>query len=163
MKAFTAVVVMGAVASLSLAPVAFAQSDRAPGSSPRGASDKAPRAVFKAPDGVMESSKVIGTKVRNSAGKDLGEIDQVLIDTKTGKITHAVIGRGGVLGVGETQVVVPWSDVNLKVDVDNRDRMMVTMEQATLDAAPRYDRRAAGTDRPAASPRTDEKRTGAPR
>jgi sporulation protein YlmC with PRC-barrel domain len=151
MKTLIAVVVMIAVAGLSLAPAAFAQSDRSPGSTPapsRGA-DKAPRDAFKAPDGVMESSKIIGTKVRDAAGKNLGEIDQILVDSKTGKVTHAVIGRGGLLGVGETKVVVPWSEVNLKADVDNRDRLMVTMEQSMLDAAPRYDRRAAA-ERPAA-------------
>jgi sporulation protein YlmC with PRC-barrel domain len=160
MNRLTAAVVMSAVASLSLAPVAFAQTDRTPATpqAPRGTSDKAPREAFKAPEGVMESSKIVGTKVRDAAGKDLGEIDQVLIDTKSGKVTHAVIGRGGVLGVGETKVVVPWTSVDLKVDTANRDKMMVTMEQSALEAAPRYDRRAAGTDRPAASPRT-----GAPR
>jgi sporulation protein YlmC with PRC-barrel domain len=164
MKALTALVVVGAVASLSLAPAAFAQSDRSTQSPPSRSSDKA-RDVYKAPDGVVESSRIIGTKIKNSAGKDLGEIEQLVVDTKVGKVTHAVIGKGGVLGVGETKVVVPWSSVALRADPDNRDRLMVTMEQSTIDAAPRWDRRAAGTDRtaPAASPRSDEKRTGAPR
>src|SRR5262245_23368247 len=157
MKTFTAVVVMSAVASLSLAPAVLAQSDRKE-TPARSSSDKA-REVFKAPDGVVEASKLIGTKVRDSTSKDLGEVDQLLIDTKTGKVTHAVIGKGGVLGVGETKIVVPWTAVNLKADANARDRMVITMEQATLDAAPRYDRREAGADRaPAASPKTDEKR-----
>jgi sporulation protein YlmC with PRC-barrel domain len=165
MKTLTAVVVMSAVASLSLAPAAFAQTDKSTQTPSRSSTDKA-REAFKAPDGVLESSKIIGTKVKNSAGKDLAEIEQLLVDTKTGKVTHTVIGKGGVLGVGETKVVVPWTAVNLKADADNRDKLVVTMEQSMLDTAPRYDRRAAGADRPAtpaASPRTDEKRTGAPR
>lgn len=159
MKTLTAVVVMSAVATLSFAPVAIAQSERPTQTPSRSSSDKA-REAFKAPEGVVEASKVIGTKVRNSAGKDLGEIDQLLIDTKSGKVTHAVIGKGGVLGVGETKVVVPWSDVPLKADASNRDKMVVTMEQSVIDTAPRYDRREAATERPApaASPKMDEKR-----
>jgi sporulation protein YlmC with PRC-barrel domain len=157
---------MGVAASLALAPAAFAQTDRSPGSSPGarpGASEKAPREVFKAPEGVTEASKIIGTKVKDSAGKDLGEIDQLLVDAKTGKVTHAVIGKGGVLGVGETKVVVPWTSVTLRADPDNRDRLMAGLEASALDSAPLYERRAAGTDRPAASPATGEKRTGSPR
>jgi sporulation protein YlmC with PRC-barrel domain len=168
MKTWTAVVVMGAVASLGLAPAAFAQTDRSPSTSPPARSPEPARPAekardtFKAPDGVMESKVIIGTRVKDSAGKDLGEIDQLLID-KGGKITHAVIGQGGLVGIGETHVVVPWSSVNLRMDPDNRDKMIASMERSTLDSAPRYDRRAAGADRPAASPRMDEKRTGAPR
>src|SRR4051812_44076174 len=114
MKTFTRVVVAGAVASLLLSPSAFAQTDRSPGATPapsrspsepaRGTSDKTPREAFKAPDGVMESGKIIGTRIKDSAGKDHGEIDQLLVDAKTGKITHAVIGRGGLAGIGETKV-----------------------------------------------------------
>src|SRR5262245_5100861 len=164
MKAFAAVAVAAAVASLSLAPAAFAQADRSPGSSTPSRStekdkDKA-RESFKAPDGTMEAKKIIGTKVKDSSGKDLGEIDQVLIDTKTGKVTHAIIGKGGLVGVGETHVVVPWSSVSLTADADNRDKLVANVEQSALDAAPRWDRRAAASERPAASPRTsDEKRT----
>lgn len=159
MKTLVAVVVMSAVASLSLAPAVQAQ-DR-PQTPSRSSTEKM-REAFKAPAGVVDTSTLIRTKVRDSAGKDLGEIDQLLVDTKAGKITHAVIGKGGVLGVGETKVVVPWADVQLKADANNRDKLLATIEQSTLDAAPRYDRRAAATDRPvpapAASPKMEEKR-----
>lgn len=157
MNVLTAVVVTSVAASLALAPVAWAQTS-GPAQTPSRSPSEKQRDAFKAPEGVVEASKLVGTKVRDSAGKDLGEIDQLLVDAKTGKVTHAVIGKGGVLGVGESKVAVPWSDVNLKVDASNRDRMVGTVESSTMDAAPRYDRRAVGADRPAASPRTDDKK-----
>ncbi len=40
----------------------------------------------------------------------IGEIDDVLID-KDGRITALVIGVGGFLGVGEKDVIVPFSAV----------------------------------------------------
>jgi sporulation protein YlmC with PRC-barrel domain len=160
MKTLTAIAVMSAVATLSVAPVALAQTERAPGATQAPSrSTTTQREAFKAPEGVVDSSKLIGTKVRNSAGKDIGEIDYLLIDTKSAKVTHAVIGRGGVLGVAETKVVVPWSSITLAADAGNRDRLVVTMDQSMLESAPRYDRREAGTDRaPAASPKTEEKK-----
>jgi sporulation protein YlmC with PRC-barrel domain len=168
MRGFAAVVAVIAVASASLVPAAFAQqTDRAPGATqaPSRGADKADKAreSFKAPDGVMESKKIIGTKIKDAAGKDLGEIDQLLVDAKTGKVTHAVVGKGGMLGVGETRLVVPWTAVSIKADMDNRDRLVATVEPSALDSAPRYDRRAAGADRPSASPRTGETRPPAQR
>lgn len=111
------------------------------------------REAWKPQDGVVESKSLIGTRVKGPDGKDLGEIDQLLIDTSSGKITHAVLGLGGLLGVGEKKVVVPWSEVKLSKAAN--DKMQVTMDQSALDKAPRYERRAAG-DRtlPSASPAT---------
>jgi sporulation protein YlmC with PRC-barrel domain len=40
----------------------------------------------------------------------IGDIDDVLID-KSGKITGLVVGVGGFLGVGEKDVIVPFSAV----------------------------------------------------
>lgn len=40
----------------------------------------------------------------------IGDIDDVLVD-KSGKITGLVIGVGGFLGVGEKDVIVPFSAI----------------------------------------------------
>ena len=106
------------------------------------------------PANAYESDRIIGTKVKDAQGKDIGEIDALIIDSQDGKVSHAVIGKGGLLGVGEQKVVVPWSEVKMTRDKDG-DRVAVTMDQSKLDSAPRYERRAATRDRaPAASPGT---------
>jgi hypothetical protein len=99
----------------------------------------------------MDSKHVIGMKVNTPDDKHVGEIDQLIVDTSSGKISHAVVGLGGVVGVGEKHVVVPWSKV--KIRHEGRDKGVAIIDRATLDAAPRY----AGVDRdrdrtPAASP-----------
>jgi hypothetical protein len=52
-------------------------------------------------------------------------------------------------------VIVPWSDVKVSMD---QDRMVVNMDQPTLERAPRYERKLLTSDRdrtiPAASPAT---------
>jgi hypothetical protein len=68
--------------------------------------------------------------------------------------SHVVIGLGGIAGVGEKKVVVPWSDLKL-APVAAGKKNAVTMDAAKLESAPRYDRAAAAhlDAAPAASPR----------
>lgn len=109
--------------------------------------------VWKNNAGLYETKDIIGTRVKNTAGKDLGEIDQLLID-RNGKVSHVVIGVGGLAGVGEKKVVVPWSDLRFARMADGKSA--VTMDAAKLESAPRYDRDRAARSAvsPAASPRT---------
>ena len=102
----------------------------------------------------VESKKVIGMRVNGPDGKRIGEIDQVIVDTKDGKITHVVLGLGGLAGVGETHVVVPWNQLKIMTDSDNRKNLVAVIDRATLDSAPRYDARADVDRTPAASPAT---------
>ena len=102
--------------------------------------------------GLYEAKDIIGTRVKNAEGKDIGEIDQLLID-RTGKVSRVVIGMGGLAGVGEKKVVVAWSD--LKFTGTDGKKAAVMIDQAKLERAPRYDRSARSDAPPAASPRTD--------
>jgi sporulation protein YlmC with PRC-barrel domain len=112
--------------------------------------------TFTPPPASLLSRTVIGARVKNAEGKDLGEIDQLVIDLKSGQVSHAVIGVGGLAGVGETTVVVKWSDLRIQPDPTNPRRTITTVDQAVVERAPRWDRRAQERDRmpPAASPAT---------
>ena len=109
-------------------------------------------------DGRHETKDIIGTRIKNAEGKDLGEIDQLLID-RNGKVTHAVIGVGGLAGVGEKKVVVPWSALKFAPVAEGKKNAIV-INEATLSSAPRYERADVA---PSASPRTvDSDRDGKP-
>jgi len=97
--------------------------------------------VWKNEPGLHETKDIIGTRIKNTAGKDLGEIDQLLID-RNGKVTHVVIGLGGVAGVGEKKVVVPWSELKFAPVTEGK-KNAITMDEVKLESAPRYDRTAA--------------------
>ena len=87
--------------------------------------------------GLSEMRHVLGMPIRNEQGREVGEIDNLLIDTRDGRISHVVISVGGFMGLGEKNVVVPWAD--LKVASEGK-RSVATLEQAKLDSAPRWDR-----------------------
>ena len=112
------------------------------------------RPAFKPEGNVMESRDIIGTRIKNSAGKDIGEIDSVLIDPESGRITHAVIGVGGMMGVGEKKVVVPWSEVKMTAAQTGR-KPAIVMDPTKLETAPRSERSARADRTPSASPATD--------
>lgn len=77
------------------------------------AADKSPRR-----DGVgvnefnragISARDVIRETVRSSAGEDLGKVKDLVVSSNDGKIAYAVVGSGGVLGIGEKLRAVPFS------------------------------------------------------
>ena len=111
------------------------------------------RPAWKNDARLHDSGDIIGTRIKNAEGKDIGEIDRLMIDHQSGKISHVVVGLGGFLGVGERKVVVPWSDLKLTAAADGK-KAMITMDQAKLESAPRYERTAGADRSPSASPAT---------
>ena len=109
--------------------------------------DRHERTTFTLDSGHMDTKDLIGMKVELPDGKKAGKIDQLLFD-RDGKLTHAVIATGGVVGIGKHDVVVPWSQMKIRHE-GRKDVAMV--DRATLDSAPRYSR---ARDRVAASPAT---------
>ena len=118
------------------------------------------RTAFTLDAGHLDSKTLVGMKVHTPDGKHVGEIDQLIFNTRDGKVSHAVVGLGGLAGIGERHVVVPWSQVKINRnpnDPGDRKDMVATIERSVLDNAARYERvtRDATRDRtPAASPAT---------
>ena len=111
------------------------------------------RPAWKNDANLHDSGDIIGTRIKNAEGKDIGEIDRLLIDPSSGKVSHVVVGLGGFLGVGEKKVVVPWSDLKMSAAQEGK-KALITMDQAKLESAPRYERTARADRSPSASPAT---------
>jgi len=84
---------------------------------------------------VITSDRVAGTDVFNPAGDSLGTIDYLVIDKHTGRIRHAVMEFGGILGMGADRYPLPWS--MLRYDVDKAG-YVVPLEKEQLGDAPRH-------------------------
>ena len=61
----------------------------------------------------LRASEIVGKRVRNAAGDNLGEINNVIINEK-GDVVAVVIGVGGFLGIGEKNVGVPFNELQFK-------------------------------------------------
>ncbi len=72
-----------------------------------------------------------GTTVRNLQGDDLGSIENVIVDTREHRTVYAILASGGVLGVGEKMVAVPWSAIELRPELKTA---RLDAERKTLDA-----------------------------
>jgi sporulation protein YlmC with PRC-barrel domain len=57
----------------------------------------------------VKASSIIGTNVVNPNGDSLGEVKEVVIDPRTGKIAYAVVSFGGFLGMGEKLFAIPFN------------------------------------------------------
>jgi sporulation protein YlmC with PRC-barrel domain len=58
---------------------------------------------------MLETSKVPGTSVYSGAHEEIGEVDDLIVDTNTGKVRYAILSFGGFLGLGKSNYVVPWT------------------------------------------------------
>jgi len=68
------------------------------------------------PPGASLLSGVIGTEVIGSDIRRLGRIDDVVLD-RNGTVAAVVIGTGGLLGLGEKKVAVPYEALLWNYDV----------------------------------------------
>jgi len=57
----------------------------------------------------LQTSQVAGTAVYDGSHAEIGTVDDLIIDTLTGRVRYAALSFGGFLGLGKSQYVVPWT------------------------------------------------------
>lgn len=86
---------------------------------------------------LMGASTLIGDQVRNEDGENLGSIKEIMLDTRTGAVSYAVLSFGGYFGMGDKLFAVPWDALTL--DIVNK-RFVLKVKKARLDDAPGFDK-----------------------
>jgi sporulation protein YlmC with PRC-barrel domain len=89
--------------------------------------------------GMCRSSKTIGSDVEDGSGKNLGNIDDIVIDDGTGRIVYVVLSFGGFLGMGDKLFALPWQ--SLKPSAKDDDKMVLEVQKDRLQAAPGFDKK----------------------
>src|ERR1022692_3223103 len=86
---------------------------------------------------VLAASTLAGDQVQNSAGEDLGKVDEIMIDIPAGKVAYAVLSFGGFLGMGNKLFAVPWSALRLAED---KKHFILDGDKKKLENAPGCDK-----------------------
>ena len=79
---------------------------------------------------VAPASKLIGKRVRNRSGEELGTIEDIVLDLGTGTIAYAVLLFGGFLGVGAKLFAVPWEALEFDGRVFFTDATRAELEES---------------------------------
>ena len=87
--------------------------------------------------GQIRAEEIIGREVRNHENVELGEIEDLMIETSDNKTSYAIVSHGGFLGIGESQIAVPLA--RLKVTED-RDVFVLNLTENQLENAPSLER-----------------------
>ena len=86
---------------------------------------------------IMGADTLIGNDVYNTKGEDLGDIKEIMLDMRSGRVGYAVLSFGGFLGMGEKLFAVPWNA--LVLDTKNK-RFVLNVEKDRLKDAPGFDK-----------------------
>jgi PRC-barrel domain len=84
---------------------------------------------------LIGSDKVEGTAVYGGDDTKIGSIERVMIDKISGKVSYAVLGFGGFLGLGNDHYPLPWQSLKYDTRLGGY-RTGVTEDQ--LRGAPKY-------------------------
>jgi hypothetical protein len=84
---------------------------------------------------LIGSDKVEGTVVFGTDDRKIGTIERVMIDKVSGRVSYAVLGFGGFLGIGNDHYPLPWQSLKY----DTRLGGYVTgVTERQLRGAPKY-------------------------
>ncbi|CAM3795488.1 hypothetical protein RHSA111115_07145 [Rheinheimera salexigens] len=91
------------------------------------------------PTNGMHASNLIGMNVKTANNEDIGEVQDLLIDSN-GQVAAIVVSVGGFLGIGDKDVAVGWDNVTKSGNNDDGQlRLNVTRENLT--SAPKFVKR----------------------
>lgn len=86
---------------------------------------------------LMGAETLIGNKVYNTQAEDLGDIKEIMLDMRSGRVSYAVLEFGGFLGMGSKLFAVPWSVLTLDT-VEKR--FVFDVSKESLENAPGFEK-----------------------
>ncbi len=86
---------------------------------------------------LMGADTLIGNDVVNKQSESLGDIKEIMLDMRTGRVSYAVLSFGGFLTMGEKLFAVPWEALTL--DTVNK-CFVLDVEEERLENAPGFDK-----------------------
>lgn len=86
---------------------------------------------------LMGADTLIGNDVYNLEEEDIGDIKEIMLDVRSGRVSYAVLSFGGFLGMGQKLFAVPWNALTL--DPAHK-RFLLNVKKDRLKDAPGFDK-----------------------
>jgi sporulation protein YlmC with PRC-barrel domain len=86
---------------------------------------------------ILYAKNVLGNRVKNQAGEDLGKVEDLIIDAGSSRVPYLIVSFGGFLGVGDKLFQVPLNALTL--DTVSKE-FILSMDKERLKNAPAFDK-----------------------
>ncbi|WP_239025270.1 PRC-barrel domain-containing protein [Rhodoligotrophos defluvii] len=96
----------------------------------------AARPVTELQTGLINLADITGTEVRSPQDEQLGTVEDVVLDPQSGNIGYVILSSGGVLGIGEDMVAVPWRALKATPGLNT---FVLNVSEQTIEQAPTVD------------------------
>ena len=138
----------------STAAVATTEAVEGTATTTTGQATKVGTSAAGAPQGVNDDtdpsriSNLLDFRVVLQGGEDVGEVDDLVLDFTQQHVVYLVVGAGGVLGIGEKDLLIPWDAIELPIGRgsdtnDTEDDKVISLvagvTQDTIDNTPDFD------------------------
>jgi sporulation protein YlmC with PRC-barrel domain len=84
-----------------------------------------------------KASEFIGYQVQNLEGEDLGEIEDLIVDTGSSQVKYAVLSFGGFLDIGDKLFAIPLDAIQFNPD---EQAFILDVDEERLEQAPGFER-----------------------
>lgn len=102
------------------------------------ASDTPKRDTLKRPRfQLMGACTLIRNDIVDQADEDIGEVREIILDMRSGRVAYAILSYDGVLSVRTKLFAVPWKA--LRFDAKNQ-RIVLNIAKERLENAPSFDK-----------------------
>lgn len=85
----------------------------------------------------MRATDIMGAKVQSPKGEDLGDVQDLIVNTQDGRVNYAIVAFGGTLGFGEKLFAYPMD--RLKAGTSG-DELILNASEQEMKNAPGFDR-----------------------
>jgi sporulation protein YlmC with PRC-barrel domain len=86
---------------------------------------------------VHPAGTLIGKRVINSDGEELGVIQEIMLDIRAGRVVYAVLSFADVLGIRDKLFAIPWQALSLD---DDCECFVLDLPRRRLEQAPGFDK-----------------------
>ena len=86
---------------------------------------------------LVSTNKLDNYNVVNTAGEDLGQVQNMMLDMTNGQIAYAIVSFGGFMGMSDKWFAIPWEAMTWSPETK---RLVLNISKDKLKEAPGMDK-----------------------